>query len=235
LISKLSFPAKLISFCLKIFFNLLYHQFAWSYDLVAWVVSLGMWQEWVAAALPHLGGNRILELGHGPGHLQVALLSSGKQAYALDESRQMNRIAARKVKGAGLEPKVVNGYAQILPFSSASYEHVVATFPSEYIFQPSTLFEIKRVLVPDGNMVIIPAAIFSGHGFLVRLLRLVYRITGQAPDEFNQATMDHFTLPLKHAGFDTATHLHPIKNSQVLVVIANPRQDVDGPRRNTTT
>ncbi len=59
---------------LRFFFRLLYHQFAFTYDLVAATVSLGRWKDWVLSVVPFIEGTRILEIGHGPGHLQRALL-----------------------------------------------------------------------------------------------------------------------------------------------------------------
>ena len=38
---------KLIAHLLRIFFHLLYHPFAWTYDFIAWAVSLGRWKDWV--------------------------------------------------------------------------------------------------------------------------------------------------------------------------------------------
>ncbi|MGD1994820.1 MAG: hypothetical protein PVI59_16625, partial [Anaerolineae bacterium] len=55
----------------RVFFRLLYNQCAWTYDLVAWVVSLGQWNAWGRTAMPHLSGGRVLELAHGAGHLLV--------------------------------------------------------------------------------------------------------------------------------------------------------------------
>ena len=98
---------------LRLFFLLLYHQFAFTYDLVAAVVSFGRWKDWVMSVIPFIEGNRILEIGHGPGHLQRALLTfrhgshgpdvlSGGQArgmvaVAIDESAPMSRLAKRNI------------------------------------------------------------------------------------------------------------------------------------------
>ena len=51
---------------LGFFFHLLYHPFAWAYDLIAWTVSLGRWKDWVESVVPFIKGMRVLELGHGP-------------------------------------------------------------------------------------------------------------------------------------------------------------------------
>ena len=68
---------RLLGWFLRFFFHLLYHQFAWTYDWVAAGVSLGRWNEWVRSILPYMQEGRILELGHGPGHLQAELLKTG--------------------------------------------------------------------------------------------------------------------------------------------------------------
>jgi len=78
---------------LRFFFRLLYHQFAFTYDLVAATVSLGRWKDWVMSVLPFVQGTRILEIGHGPGHLQRALLERNLLAVGLDESTQMGQLA----------------------------------------------------------------------------------------------------------------------------------------------
>ena len=57
---------------MRAFFAGLYTQMAWTYDLVAAVVSVGMWTSWVRSTLTYLNGPQVLELGHGPGHLQIA-------------------------------------------------------------------------------------------------------------------------------------------------------------------
>ena len=142
---------------LRLFFQLLYHQFAWSYDLVAAVVSLGRWKDWVSSALPWLDG-QVLELGFGPGHLQVSLHESGRPAFGLDESSQMNRQASRRLQRKGFPANLARGRAENLPFPAGSFETVVATFPAEYLFKAMTLGQIRRVLVPGGRLVIVPAA-----------------------------------------------------------------------------
>jgi ubiquinone/menaquinone biosynthesis C-methylase UbiE len=63
---------------MRVFFHLLYHPFAFTYDLVAAVVSFGHWKDWGMTVLPFIEGTRILELGHGPGHLQRACLRTGR-------------------------------------------------------------------------------------------------------------------------------------------------------------
>lgn len=164
---------------MRAFFALLYHSLAWSYDLVAAVVSLGSWGDWVTSVLPALGGGRVLELGHGPGHLQGALAQRGLLAFGVDESPQMGRLAARRLRKAHLEIRLARALAQQLPFAAASFEQIVATFPSEYLFDPATLAEAQRTLKPGGCLWVVVGAQHTGNQPWQRALRALFRLTGQ--------------------------------------------------------
>ncbi len=196
---------------MRFFFYLLYHPFAFTYDLVAWVVSFGRWKDWVRSIFPLLEGTRILELGHGPGHLQRFLLDQGLAPVALDESTQMGRIARRRLGG---KHKLARGLAQTLPFASASFDTVVATFPTEYIFDPKTLAEIKRVLVSGGKLIVLPAT-FPSNGFL----KWLYKVTGESPQTLDAALMQRFAKPFEQAGFQTEVKTDDRQTNAVLVII----------------
>jgi ubiquinone/menaquinone biosynthesis C-methylase UbiE len=160
-------------------FRLLYHELAWSYDLVAWLVSFGQWRAWGRAALPHLAGERVLELGHGPGHLMATLARRGFQPVGLDLSPHMGRLARRRLRRAGLSPSLVHGCAQTLPFAARTFDSLVATFPTAYILDPATLAEAARVLRPAGRLVVVVGARLSGRDPLSLFVEWLYAITGQ--------------------------------------------------------
>jgi ubiquinone/menaquinone biosynthesis C-methylase UbiE len=206
----------LLSF-FQIFFHLLYHQFAWMYDLVAALVSLGRWKTWVGSALPYIEG-RVLEIGFGPGHLQVSMHAAGLAAFGLDESRQMARQARRRLHRQGYSFNLSRGLAQHLPFSKAVFDTVVATFPSEYIFAPDTLAEIRRVLVPGGRLVILPSAWITGSSLLERLAAGLFTVTGQAG--VLDAVIPSIQARLRASGFETRHELVETPGSRVLVFIA---------------
>ncbi len=166
---------------LTVFFRLLYHPFAWTYDMVAAAVSFGQWRRWVFAAADLLEGPRVLELGYGPGHLQVQLVRQGFQVYGLDESMQMARQATRRLRRDTGGVKLSRGLAQALPYPSNTFDNVVATFPTQYIVNPNTLAEIYRVLKPGGRLVVLFSAWVTGKSVPERALALLYQVTGQSP------------------------------------------------------
>jgi ubiquinone/menaquinone biosynthesis C-methylase UbiE len=211
---------RLILFLLRPIYYLLYHQFAWTYDFVAAFVSAGRWNDWVRTALPRLH-RRVLEIGFGPGHLQLAMHAAGLQPFGLDESRQMARQAGRRLKRAGLPQNLTRGLAQSLPFRAAAFDSVVATFPSEYIFDLGTLAEIARVLVPGGDLVIIGSAWPTGGHPWARLAGWLLRVTGQgAPMQtYIPGVIAHF----REAGFQVRQEIVEALGGQVLMFLAHPK------------
>jgi ubiquinone/menaquinone biosynthesis C-methylase UbiE len=212
---------RLILFLLRPIYYLLYHQFAWTYDFVSAVVSLGRWLDWVNSALPYLDGT-VLEIGFGPGHLQRSLIEKKLMAFGLDESRQMARQASRRLRKQGVISRLARGYAQHIPFVDGSFDSVVATFPAEYIFDPQTLMEMMRVLVPSGKLVILPMAWITGTRPLERLAAWLFRISGEAagrPGPASAALIDRFA----RLGFEVRSEIVKMKGSQGLVIVAGKR------------
>jgi len=212
---------RLILFLLRKVFSLLYHQFAWMYDLVSAVVSLGRWRAWVQCALPYLTG-RVLEIGYGPGHLQVDLQAQGLSAFGVDESPQMARQASRRLIKNRLHPGLIRGYAQYLPFRDQAFCCVVSTFPSEYLFETQTLPEIWRVLPPEGRLVIVPMAWISGGSPLERFMAWLLRIVGETPGKPGLVPVT-VKDRLNRAGFNVESELVEMRGSRVLLVVGTKR------------
>lgn len=205
---------------IRTFFSLLYGPFAWAYDGVAWLVSLGQWNDWGRTALGFLRGPEVLELGHGPGHMQVALAGTGWRAVGVDLSPQMGRLARRRLLRKGISPRLVRARAQALPFRDGSFPEALATFPTEYIVDPRTLAELRRVLRPSGRLVVVASAVLLGGDPVVRLLEWLYRVTGQRepvprPDE------EWFA----QSGWGLHAEWLPLRRSRVLVVVAEATSD----------
>jgi ubiquinone/menaquinone biosynthesis C-methylase UbiE len=211
---------------LRLFFRLLYNEFAWTYDLVAWVVSLGQWKAWGRTAIPHLTSRparhpqceRVLELAHGPGHLLVAMAERCLSPMGLDFSPYMGRLARRRLRRAGLTVPLVRARAQALPFCDRCFDNAVAAFPTEFILNPATLREIARVLRSDGRLVVVAWARLSGHDPLSRFIGWLYQVTGQGeplPRGGEAVAVE--------AGFILRTEWERVGHSEVMLVVAEKR------------
>lgn len=211
----------LLARLLRIFFHLLYHPLAWTYDLVAWIVSFGRWKDWVRSVIPFLEGTRILELGHGPGHLQRFLLDLGLLPFGLDESPQMGRLAHARLSQSGYtQTRLTRGLAQALPYASGSFDALVSTFPSEYIFDPRTLLEARRVLKNGGRLIVLSVAWITGQNALDRFLSWLFEVTGQAPSDALEVVEKRLAQPFENAGFQVEIRRVEVRSSLLLFVVA---------------
>jgi SAM-dependent methyltransferase len=222
---------------LRFFFTLLYHQFAFTYDLVAATVSLGRWKDWVTSILPFVEGRRVLEIGFGPGHLQRSLLSRGLIAFGIDESPQMARLARTNLRNAFSESKpqspltarpadyaqinLTRGLAQYLPFRDQSFDMIVSTFPAEYIFDLTTLVEAHRVLTDDGQFVILPGAMILGRGFWDRFMACLFKVTGETPPNLSEILRERPRKSFAKAGFQVEVQELDVRSSTVFIMIAS--------------
>jgi ubiquinone/menaquinone biosynthesis C-methylase UbiE len=199
------------------FFRLLYTRLAWTYDLVAAVVSVGLWKSWVLSVVPRIKQEPVLEIGFGPGHLLNHLTQSGRTVIGLDASRQMVQMSQARVHNRPGKIHLVRGYAQQLPFPQGYFGSVVMTFPAEFSLELATWNEIWRVLAPGGTCFWLPAAWITGKGLLHRLAAGLFRITHQAPSKSQFLDQQLFEL-IAQVGFTINQHTLSLRNSQVWLI-----------------
>jgi ubiquinone/menaquinone biosynthesis C-methylase UbiE len=204
---------------LRFFFHHLYHGLAFTYDLVAALVSFGQWNKWILTVLPFIEGTRVLELGHGPGHLQRILRERGLATIGLDESAQMGRLARRRLLHAGDKSfQLIRGIGQALPFAAETFDSLVATFPAEYIFEAQTAAEAWRTLKNGGRLIVLPVAWPKN-----RFLTWLYRVTNEAPSEALNIVKAKMGQPFSRAGFEVKVEVLEVKSSVLLFVICDKK------------
>jgi ubiquinone/menaquinone biosynthesis C-methylase UbiE len=128
----------------------LYHELAWAYDAVSWLVSLGRWSRWRRMALDYVAGGRVLEVGFGTGELLSDIAQRELDGVGLDPAPAMHRVTARKLRRRGLAMPRVRAIGQRAPFADGSFDAIVSTFPAGYILDADTLEEAARLLRPPG-------------------------------------------------------------------------------------
>jgi len=203
------------------FFQLLYHQFSFAYDWVAAWVSGGKWKEWVYESGKFFNDEPILEIGFGPGHLQKEYLLKGKHIFGLDESRFMCHLARKRLEKlnlAGKQSSLCRGIAQYLPFAGDSFSTILMTFPTQYALDERTIGECWRVLRSQGKIVILLAVRQGGDSLYKRLIRWLFGITHQSPN--NEAYQTIWTQRYGAAGFRVEQVWHRLGDDHLWFVVA---------------
>ncbi|NJN66706.1 MAG: class I SAM-dependent methyltransferase [Chloroflexaceae bacterium] len=200
-----------------------YREFAWTYDTVAWLVSRGLWRQWTLAALPYLRG-RVLETGCGTGYVQQVLAAQWPdRVVGVDASPQMLALTRRRLRGAPRQPILLRAVAQALPLGAASFDTVLATFPTEYLVHPATIREIRRVLAPGGRLVIVDAGRLAASGLYERILDGAFWLTLHRSVRPEQETALVAPVPYRRVfephGFQFDEHLEPVGSSSVMVLV----------------
>ena len=178
---------------LRIAFHLLYNQLAFTYDTVSRFVSHGLWHQWQQSILPLLdqeGSDPILELAHGTGTLQIDLIRAQHATIALDLSPNMGRLAAGKLQRVGLYTNFVQGDSLCLPLKSSVFPTIVCTFPTAFVYEPSAIREMFRVLIDGGQVIIIMSSEIRGGGVIGAAIRSLYHLTGQYLGDWSTATLE---------------------------------------------
>ncbi|MFI5610075.1 methyltransferase domain-containing protein [Amycolatopsis sp. NPDC051903] len=164
-------------------------------------------------------GERVLDVGSGPGYLLEPIaraVGATGAAHGLDPSAAMNSLAADRVDGLAWV-SLDEGDATALPYPDGSFDAAVSTQVYEYVPDvPAALAELRRVLRPGGRVLILDTDADSHVWHTSDPER--HRRVLDAWDEH----LAHPRLPrvlsalLRRAGFRvTGHHVHPIVNPEL--------------------
>jgi SAM-dependent methyltransferase len=163
-------------------FELLYRH-RWLYWLASTIPFAGQWRTWQRLVIPRLVGTDVLETGCGTGTLLVDMAEAGYTCAAIERSPQMLAATRDRLRRRRLLEGVVSlrqGSAAALPYPEQSFDSVVSTFPTEYIFDPATTREMERVLRPGGRVIVVLGAqLFPVHVLLLPLVGLQTLVYGR--------------------------------------------------------
>src|SRR4051794_12439469 len=112
----------------------------------------------VLALLAAQPGERVLDVGSGPGFLVASLadaVGAGGAVHGVDRSGPMNAVA-RDLVGDRSWATIDDGDALALPYADGAFDAAVATQVYEYVADiPRALAELRRVLRPGGRALVL--------------------------------------------------------------------------------
>ena len=123
--------------------------------LAATAASWGVWRvpEAEVKALGDVDGRSALELGCGAAQWTVELARRGARATGIDVSTAQLRLAQKHLSDKGVDASLVQGSAEELPFSDASFDLVMCDHGALSFVDPRVAIpEVSRVLRPSGRL-----------------------------------------------------------------------------------
>lgn len=173
-------------------FDRFYSRFARVYDML---VKRGpIWKSWLAYALAHVRGPRVLEVSCGTGYL-LTQYAGRVQASAIDLNARMVEITNKNLRRAGLAADVQQADVEGLPYADETFDTLVNTMSfSGYPNGRSALAEMSRVLKPDGDLVLIDVGYPDDENQMGTLLAELWRRSGDLIRDMD--------VLLREAGFD---------------------------------
>jgi ubiquinone/menaquinone biosynthesis C-methylase UbiE len=134
---------------------------AWRYDLLLWLISLGRERAFRQKQLDLAGivpGQSILDVGCGTGTLAIEAKRrvglSGK-VHGIDPSPEMIARAKKKARRAGLDLMFDTAAVEAIPFPDATFDVVLSTVMLHHLPDEARhrgILEIRRVLKPGGRL-----------------------------------------------------------------------------------
>jgi ubiquinone/menaquinone biosynthesis C-methylase UbiE len=153
-------------------------------------------QDAAIARLEPRPGERVLDLGCGPGRGTRALLERGCRVVAADYSFEMGKRAAASVHGRAA---VVRADAEVLPFASGSFDAALCTNSFHHYPRPeASLREIRRVIRQGGRLSLVDPALES-LASRIAIFGFEKRVFGL--EEVHLYSLDEWRKVLRDAGF----------------------------------
>ncbi|KXJ57010.1 class I SAM-dependent methyltransferase [Cognaticolwellia aestuarii] len=154
-----------------------FHWLTSFYDsLVAITTREAFFKKLIVDKVANVKGNNLLDVGCGTGTLTklIAEKSPKHTVIGLDADQTALDISQKKVIGKDLNISFRQGFGQKMPFDENSFDIVVSSLFFHHLNSSAklaTLTEIRRVLKPDGTLIIAdwgkPTSIFQRILFFV--------------------------------------------------------------------
>ena len=131
-----------------------YNWMARGYD--AFMFLFPFWKKWIKKVIPHIEGQKILEVSFGNGYLMTQYAKDGYEVHGIDYNEKMLDIAAGKLKAKYIQAKLSKANVEKLPFADNTFDTVINTMAfSGYPDGAKAMRELRRVLKTNGRLLLV--------------------------------------------------------------------------------
>lgn len=170
-------------------FDKFYTRTARLYDLG--VKILPVWKTWLKKALPYIQGQRVLEVSFGTGYL-LTQYASRFETHGVEINARLLAVAKRNLEKSGICADLRQGNVEQLPYEDEYFDTVISTMAlSGYPDGVSAVSQIRRVLRPDGRLILIDVNYPSDHNWLGMRLTRFWQYSGDIIRDVGRLLEDH--------------------------------------------
>ncbi|NPD46128.1 MULTISPECIES: class I SAM-dependent methyltransferase [unclassified Lentimicrobium] len=131
-----------------------YNWMAKGYD--AFMTIFPLWKKWIKKVIPHIQGNKILEVSFGSGYLMKQYASEKYEIHGIDYNDRMLEITQKKMKRINIDAHLSKGNVEKLPYEDNTFDTVINTMAfTGYPDGDKAMRELERVLKPDGKLLLV--------------------------------------------------------------------------------
>ena len=125
-------------------------------------------------------GLDVLDVATGTGNIAVRAAARGAAVVGLDITPELFAAARRRAEALGVAVDWIEGDAEQLPFTAATFDRVLSAFGVQFAPRHQLVAdELVRVLRPGGRIVLVN---WTPEGLISELLRLLGRYLPAPPD-----------------------------------------------------
>lgn len=170
-------------------FDRTYTQIAGVYDVA--VKVLPVWKTWLKHSLPYIKGRRVLEVSFGTGYL-MSRYAGQFEVCGIDLNARMVEVAAKNLSRAGLSADLRTGTVEDLPYEAGRFDTVVNTMAfSGYPSANRAMSELRRVLAPDGRLVLMDINFPADRNWIGSRLTRCWQFAGDIVRDLDRLLVDH--------------------------------------------
>jgi len=183
------------------------------YDLL--VKYPPVWKNWLRQVTPYIQGTRVLEISFGTGYL-LTQYANRFQTFGIDYNRTMAETANKNLLQGGYQAELQQADVNFLPYAMNSFDTIVNTMAfSGYANGRQALAEIKRVLKPDGKLVMIDINYPSNQNWLGTKLTQFWAASGDIIRDMDELFRSAgWEYDDKEIGAFGSIHLYIARNTQ---------------------
>ncbi len=131
-----------------------YNWMAKGYDTFMTIFPL--WKKWIKKTIPHIEGDKILEVSFGSGYLMTQYATDKKEIYGIDYNEKMLEITSAKMKRLNIRAHLSQGTVEKLPFADNTFDTVINTMAfTGYHNGEKAMSELNRVLKKEGSLLLV--------------------------------------------------------------------------------